>query len=204
MRRSQAWFTGFGECCFLGRLSARCHFVQVRRARSYFTCALRSPASEAMLFCCSFSCAEPAPSETAGGNFTGRAQAFPLRPSASPLGLQICRHPTRLTIRSSRPRVVASAACFTLRLHASAAPPRVGLTQALGGRKAFCSYADRMHESPASVSASFRKDSRHVTSSSKSAGRAHKSHALRSPASEASLSFVQFPALHAVTSDRSS
>ena len=27
--------------------------------------------------------------------------------------------------------------CFTLRLHTSAAPPRVGLTQALGGRKAF-------------------------------------------------------------------
>ena len=38
----------------------------------------------------------------------------------------------RLTIRSSRPHVVALAACFALRLHASAAPPRVGLTQALG------------------------------------------------------------------------
>jgi hypothetical protein len=37
----------------------------------------------------------------------------------------------RLTIRSSRPHVVASAMCFTLRLHMSAAPPRVGLTQAL-------------------------------------------------------------------------
>ena len=46
-----------------------------------------------------------------------------------------------LTIRSSRPHVVASAACFTLRLHASAAPPRVGLTQALGGRKAFGGFA---------------------------------------------------------------
>jgi hypothetical protein len=43
----------------------------------------------------------------------------------------------RLTIRSSRPHVVASAMCFTLRLHMSAAPPRVGLTQALGGRKTF-------------------------------------------------------------------
>jgi hypothetical protein len=41
----------------------------------------------------------------------------------------------RLTIRSSRPHVVASAVCFTLRLHTSAAPPRVGLTQALGGKK---------------------------------------------------------------------
>ena len=44
------------------------------------------------------------------------------------------QHPTRLTIRSSRPRVVASAVCFALRLHTSAAPPRVGLTQALGIR----------------------------------------------------------------------
>jgi hypothetical protein len=43
----------------------------------------------------------------------------------------------RLTIRSSRPHVVASATCYALRLHVSAAPPRVGLTQALGGRKAF-------------------------------------------------------------------
>ena len=31
--------------------------------------------------------------------------------------------------------------CFTLRLHTSAAPPRVGLTQALGGRKAFGGFA---------------------------------------------------------------
>jgi hypothetical protein len=37
----------------------------------------------------------------------------------------------RLTIRSSRPRIVASAMCFTLRSHMSAAPPRGGLTQAL-------------------------------------------------------------------------
>ena len=41
----------------------------------------------------------------------------------------------RITIRPSRPRVVASAACYALRLHASAAPPRVGLTQALGPMK---------------------------------------------------------------------
>ena len=50
----------------------------------------------------------------------------------------ILRH---LTIRSSRPHVVASAMCFTLRLHTSAAPPRGGLTQALGGRKAFDCFA---------------------------------------------------------------
>ena len=52
--------------------------------------------------------------------------------------ISIHRH---LTIRSSRPHVVASAACFALRLHASAAPPRGGLTQALGGRKAFDCFA---------------------------------------------------------------
>ena len=52
-----------------------------------------------------------------------------------------------LTIRSSRPHVVASAACFTLRLHASAAPPRVGLTQALGGEKrsVFVPFATAVH-----------------------------------------------------------
>ena len=40
--------------------------------------------------------------------------------------------PRHLTIRSSQPHVVASATCDALRLHASAAPPRGGLTQALG------------------------------------------------------------------------
>ena len=94
-----------------------------------------------------------------------------------------------LTIRSSRPHVVASAMCFTLRLHTSAAPPRVGLTQALGGRKAFCECAAHRLDSPASVRASFRTDCRRVATSSKSAGRAHTSHALRSPASASALSF---------------
>ena len=46
-----------------------------------------------------------------------------------PTCIGVHRH---LTIRSSRPRVVASAVCFTLRLHTSAAPPQGGLTQALG------------------------------------------------------------------------
>ena len=55
--------------------------------------------------------------------------------SASAPTLYPRRLPSRLTIRSSRPRVVASAVCFALRLHTSAAPPRVGLTQALGGKE---------------------------------------------------------------------
>jgi hypothetical protein len=57
--------------------------------------------------------------------------------STSAPGLHPRRLPSRLTSRSSRPRVVASAMCFTLRLHMSAAPPQGGLTPALGGRKAF-------------------------------------------------------------------
>jgi hypothetical protein len=75
---------------------------------------------------------EAVTSDRSGGQFARRAQAFPLRLSARAPGLRFHRHPTRLTIRSSRPHVVASATCFALRLHVSAAPPRVGLTQALG------------------------------------------------------------------------
>jgi hypothetical protein len=96
------------------------------------------------------------------------------------------RLPSRLTSRSSRRRVGASLKLPGMR--AILAPihrVRRGLTPALGGRKAFCNCADRMHESPASVSVSFRIHSRRVASSSESAARAHTSHALRSPASEA-------------------
>ena len=70
-----------------------------------------------------------------------RVRAFPLRLSASAPRCNLHRLPPHLTIRSSRPHVVASAMCFALRLHMSAAPPRVGLTQALGGRKAFGGFA---------------------------------------------------------------
>ena len=59
-----------------------------------------------------------------------------MRQGATCIGIH--RH---LTIRSSRPRVVASAVCYALRLHTSAAPPQGGLTQALGGRKTFDCFA---------------------------------------------------------------
>ena len=73
-----------------------------------------------------------------------------------------------LTIRSSRPHVVASAVCYALRLHTSAAPPRVGLTQALGGRKAFCNCVARNRDSLALVGTALRSVSRGVASSVKS------------------------------------
>jgi hypothetical protein len=46
--------------------------------------------------------------------------------------------------------------CYALRLHMSAAPPRVGLTQALGGRKAVCSFVVRGGGSSASVGVALR------------------------------------------------
>jgi hypothetical protein len=58
-----------------------------------FTCALRLPASEAVFVCCPLRSAGPAPSETAGGKFAGRARAFPLRFSAGTLGFQVRQHP---------------------------------------------------------------------------------------------------------------
>ena len=109
-----------------------------------------------------------------------------------PTFIGVHRH---LTIRSSRPHVVASAACFTLRLHASAAPPRVGLTQALGGRKALCSFAVRNCDSSASVGVALRTSSRLVAPSVEFFWRAHTSHALRSQASEALIRVIRFPRL---------
>ena len=61
-----------------------------------------------------------------------RVRAFSLRLSANAPRLHSPRLPSRLTSRSSRPRIVASTACYTLRLHAVAASLWVGLTPALG------------------------------------------------------------------------
>ena len=66
------------------------------------------------------------------GRVRGARSGLPASVSASPPWLHLRRVPSRLTSRSSRPRVVASATCFTLRLHVSAAPPQGGLTPALG------------------------------------------------------------------------
>ena len=96
--------------------------------------ASRCPALETVTRKSKLSATDAAASETPGGKFTGRAQASPLRFSAIASGLYPRRLPSRLTSRSSRPRVVASATCFTLRLHVSAAPPQGGLTPALAIR----------------------------------------------------------------------
>ena len=81
---------------------------------------------------------------------TGPAESLRVRVRAFPLLFrQLCRGfasisiPRHLTIRSSRPRVVASATCYALRLHVSAAPTQGGLTPALGGRKAFGCFSSQ-------------------------------------------------------------
>jgi hypothetical protein len=106
-----------------GSLSARPVFGYCT-VRAQMLQALRLPASETAIIYCSFFRAGPAPSETAGGKFARRARAFHLRFSARAPGLRLHRHPTRLTIRSSRPRIVASATC--LRYASTRPPPRYG------------------------------------------------------------------------------
>jgi hypothetical protein len=137
-------------------------------------------------------------SVTVGGTFAGRALAPGLRFSANSPKLHPCRVPSRLTSRSSRPRVVASAMCFALRLHMSAASPQGGLTPALGGRKAFDCFP--MLLSPASVGAALRSGSRHAASSVKCVWRAHTAHTLRWSASETVIGVVMFSAADAVAS----
>jgi hypothetical protein len=93
--------------------------------------------------------------------------------------------------------------CYALRLHMSAAPPRAGLTQPLGGRKAFGGFAFNTVTFPASVGTALRSVSCGVSSSVKSVWRAHTSHTLRWPASETKIGVVSFPTTDAVASETS-
>jgi hypothetical protein len=81
----------------------------------------------------SFSVTRTVASETSDGKFTGARPGLPASAFGKCARVRFAPASTcHLTIRSSRPRVVASAMCFALRLHMSAAPPQGGLTQALG------------------------------------------------------------------------
>ena len=70
-----------------------------------------------------------------------RVRAFPLRLSASAPGSGLRQHspPPNKSFKPTPHRGINSVLCATL--HAVAAPPRVGLTQALGGRKALDCFA---------------------------------------------------------------
>ena len=116
--------------------------------RAHISLASRSPASETVIAIVNSSGTDTAASVTYGrfGYIRLRVHGCASGPSRfvfrqvrwGSVHISIHRH---LTIRSSRPHVVTSAMCFALRLHTSAAPPRGGLTQALGGRKAFICFA---------------------------------------------------------------
>ena len=113
------------------------------------------------------------------------------------------RLPSRLTSRSSRPRVVASAMCFTLRLHMSAAPPQGGLTQALGGRKAFDGFAFQCSFSRLRLALLFgRVPAAFLLRSSASGALTHRRRYVRRLRKRRLLS-VSTPATDAVISDRS-
>ena len=115
----------------------------VRRAHTSH--ALRMPASETVFGVVMFSAADAVASVTSGGVFSDARLGLPASVfgncARGPICIGIPRH---LTIRSSRPHVMASAMCFTLRLHMSATPPRVGLTQALGGSNPYAVHRDRL------------------------------------------------------------
>ena len=100
--------------------------------------ALRWPASETVIGVVRWSANDTVASETPDGKFTGARSGVPASAFGKCARVRFAPASTcHLTTRSSRPRVVASAMCFALRLHMSAAPTQGGLTQALGGRKAF-------------------------------------------------------------------
>jgi hypothetical protein len=180
----------------LGAFPLRLH----RLARSFFACFTFAGFGCTRPLSFRVAAPEPVTSGRSSEKVARRAHASGLRLSASSPGFHPRWPPSRLTIRSSRPRVVASAMCFTLRLHMSAAPPRGGLTQALGGRRAFCSCVARKSDFLASVSAVLRSACRHVASSVKSVWRAHTSHAWRWPASETVLGRGQCSAADTVAS----
>jgi hypothetical protein len=116
---------------FLGAFPLRLH----RLARSYFACFTFAGFGCTRSLSFGFAAPEPVTSDRSSGKVVRRAHACGLRFSANSPGLYPRWLPSRLTSRSSRPHVVASAMCFTLRSHMSAAPPQGGLTPALGGEK---------------------------------------------------------------------
>ena len=176
----------FGQHCSSGCSSARHFFGQVHLARSHIACVAFVDFGNCDWLAVGLSAPDAVASVTAGGEFAGRAQAAGLRFSASSSAVQRRRHPARLTSRSSRPRVVASATCFTLRLHVSAAPPQGGLTPALGGKKhsvRSCSFRSVLLLRPACSS----DNSTARCLFGCCAKRAHMSHALRLPASATTI-----------------
>ena len=115
---------GFGWCCSSVSSSARCFFGHVRVARSHIACVTFTGFGICGFFRSVLWLQTRSLRRRPAENSRVRAQASGLRFSAGPLQLYPRRLPSRLTSRSSRPRIVASTACFALRC--TLLPPRCG------------------------------------------------------------------------------
>jgi hypothetical protein len=138
---SNAPFPGFGWHCSSVGFMRRCFFGQIRLARSHIACVALAGFGNSVW-------SRPVFRDSHGRFGYTRLKVHRCASGLSRSGFRqvrrgsvrigILRH---LTIRSSRPHVVASATCYALRLHVSAAPPQGGLTQALGPMS---SYLNRL------------------------------------------------------------
>jgi hypothetical protein len=138
-------FIGFGWQCSSDGLSARCWLRLLCGARSAWSiCSSRLPWADI----CAVALALPVASfGTAPVSVRGAPGLPGFGLSALALAFRSSRVPSRLTVRSSRRRFVASLKLAVgraiLALHCCV---RRGLTQALGGRKAFCCFVARKPE----------------------------------------------------------
>ena len=172
------------SACSSGSLRARCLFVQVCRARSHIACVELAGFGNGGWLAVSLTLQMLSLLTGPAESSRVRAQASGLRCSASAPGLDLYRHPPppNNSFKPTPHRGVNSVLCATL--HAVATPPRGGLTQALGGRKALNSWVVRNRDSSASVGIALRILCRRVITSFESVDRAHTSHALSYSASE--------------------
>ncbi len=115
---------GFGQHCSSDSSWARCFFGQVCCVRSHFACVTLASFGCTRLLSFRVAAPEPVTSDKSSGKVAMRAHACGLRFSAGSPGLHSRWLPSRLTSRSSRPHIVASTACFTLRC--TLLPPRRG------------------------------------------------------------------------------
>ena len=109
--------------------------------RAHTSHASRCPASETVIGVVIFHATDTVASVTSGGKFAGArsgvpASSFGKSAKASPLPASL---PPNKSFKPTPHRGINSVLCATL--HAVAAPLWVGLTQALGGRKAFDCFA---------------------------------------------------------------
>ena len=131
---------------------------------------LRWPVSETVIDVLSFPATDAVASETSGWRFSSARSGLPASAfgKCAKVSLSPASFAPNKSFKPTPHRGVNSVLCATL--HAVATPPWGGLTPALGGRKAICSFADRNCDSSASAGIALRTGSRHVCSWSSLSG----------------------------------